>query len=131
MNQLKNRVQLIGHLGKDPQVRQLEQDKKVAQFSLATSESYKNAQGEQVTDTQWHQVVCWGRLAELAEQYLQKGKQIALEGKLSYRSYEDKQGVKRFVTEVVASELLMLGKKEDSDQQPKDSSKPLEDDLPF
>ncbi len=131
MNQLKNRVQLIGHLGKDPQVRQLEQDKKVAQFSLATSESYKNAQGEQVTDTQWHQVVCWGRLADLAEQYLQKGKQIALEGKLSYRSYEDKQGVKRFVTEVVASELLMLGKKEDSDQQPKDSSKPLEDDLPF
>ncbi len=111
MNQLKNRVQLIGHLGKDPEVRHLG-DKTVAQFSLATSERYKNAQGEKVTDTQWHQVVCWSKLAQIAEEYLQKGQQVAVEGKLTYRTYEDKQGVKRYVTEVVASDILMLDKKE-------------------
>lgn len=129
MNQLKNRVQLIGHLGKDPEVRHLEGDKVVAQFSVATSESYKNSQGERITETQWHQVVAWGKLAEIAQQYLQKGKQVAIEGKLTYRSYEDKQAVKRYITEVVASDILMLSKKEE--QQPVDQKTTLDDELPF
>lgn len=132
MNQLKNRVQLIGHLGKTPEVRHLEADKVVAVFSLATSESYKNSKGEKVTETQWHQVVCWGKLAQIAEQYLQKGMQVAIEGKLTYRSYEDKQGVKRYITEVVASDVMMLGKREEAEKQPAAvNAGDADDELPF
>ncbi|MGB3852106.1 MAG: single-stranded DNA-binding protein, partial [Tunicatimonas sp.] len=83
----------------------------LARFSLATTETYKNKAGERVDDTQWHNVVLWGNLAELAGQYLQKGKEVALEGKLKHRTYDDQQGNKRYVTEVVANEFLMLGKK--------------------
>lgn len=129
MNQLKNRVQLIGHLGKTPEVRHLAADRVVAVFSLATSETYKNNKGEKVTDTQWHQIVCWGKLAEIAEQYLQKGMQVAIEGRLIYRSYEDKQGVKRYITEVIASDLMMLSKKEEAEKAP--AAVESEDELPF
>ena len=111
MNALKNRVQLIGHLGQDPEVKQTN-GSTLARFSLATTERYKNKQGERVEDTQWHNIVIWGNLAEIAEKYLQKGKEIALEGRLSHRSYEDKDGNKRYITEVVANEFLMLGKKD-------------------
>ncbi len=128
MNQLRNRVQLIGHLGKDPEVRQFEGGNVKAQFSLATSETYKNNKGEKVTDTQWHQVICWGKLAETVSQWLDKGKQVAIEGKLTYRSYEDKQGVKRYITEVVASDILMLGAKE---EKPATAKAAVADDLPF
>tara|TARA_R110002049_G_scaffold304060_4_gene498959 strand:+ start:8302 stop:8637 length:336 start_codon:yes stop_codon:yes gene_type:complete len=110
MNALRNKVQLIGNLGNDPEIINLDGGKKLAKFSIATNESYKNAAGEKVTDTQWHNVVAWGKTAEIVENYLTKGKEIALEGKLVNRSYETKEGEKRYITEINCSELLMLGK---------------------
>lgn len=111
MYALKNKVQLIGHLGKQPDVRSTENGKKLARFSMATSEVYRNAKGERVSETQWHSLVAWGRVAELAEKYLSKGSEVAIEGKLIHRVYEDKQGVKKYITEVQVNELLMLGSK--------------------
>jgi single-strand DNA-binding protein len=111
MNTLRNKVQLIGNLGNNPEIITLDSGKKLAKFSIATNESYKNAQGEKVVDTQWHNVVAWNKTAEIVEQYLEKGKEIAIEGKLTTRSYDDKEGNKRYVTEVVCNELLMLGSK--------------------
>ncbi len=111
MNTLRNKVQLIGNLGNDPEIITLESGKKLAKFSLATNESYKNAKGERVTDTQWHNVVAWGKTAEIIESFVTKGKEVAIEGKLSNRSWEDKDGNKRYTTEVVCIELLMLGNK--------------------
>ncbi|SHG72922.1 single-stranded DNA-binding protein [Flagellimonas flava] len=110
MNSLRNKVQLIGNLGNDPEVVILESGSKLAKFSVATNETYKNAEGEKVTDTQWHNVVAWGKTAEIAENYLVKGKEVAIEGKLVNRSYETKEGEKRYVTEIKCNELLMLGK---------------------
>lgn len=110
MNSLKNKVQLIGHLGNDPEIITLENGSKLAKFSIATNESYKNAEGEKVTDTQWHNIVAWGKMAEIAENYLAKGKEIMVEGKLMSRSYETKEGEKRYITEIKCNELLMLGK---------------------
>jgi single-strand DNA-binding protein len=111
MNAMRNKVQLIGHLGQAPEIRTLEEGKKMASLNVATSESFKNAKGEKVTETQWHNVVCWGKLAEIAEKYLVKGIEVAIEGKLINRNYTDKQGVKRYVTEIQANELLILTKK--------------------
>ncbi len=110
MNTLRNKVQLIGNLGKDPEIVNLESGKVLAKFSIATNESYKNAEGEKVTDTQWHNIVAWGKTAQIVEKYVTKGKEVAIEGKLTTRSWEDKDGMKRYITEVVCSELLMLGK---------------------
>ncbi|WP_339757577.1 single-stranded DNA-binding protein [uncultured Winogradskyella sp.] len=110
MNTLRNKVQLIGNLGKDPEIINLESGKSLAKFAIATNESYKNAQGEKVTDTQWHNIVAWGKTAQIVEKYVSKGKEVAIEGKLTTRSWEDKDGIKRYITEVVCSELLMLGK---------------------
>lgn len=110
MNALKNKVQLIGNLGQDPEIVTMENGNKRAKFSIATSDSYKNAQGQKVEDTQWHTIVAWGKTAEIVENYLTKGKQVAVEGKLTHRSYETKEGEKRYVTEVRCNELLMLGK---------------------
>jgi len=110
MNTLRNKVQLIGNLGNDPEIINLESGKMLAKFSIATNESYKNAKGEKITDTQWHNIVAWGKTAEIVEKYVTKGKEIAIEGKLTSRSYETKEGEKRYVTEVVCNELLMLGK---------------------
>ena len=111
MNALKNRVQLIGRLGQAPEVKHLTNGSTLARFSVATTERYKNKQGEWVDDTQWHNVVVWGNLAAIAEKYLQKGKEVALEGKLTHRNYEDKDGNQCYVTEIVANDFLMLGKK--------------------
>ncbi|RLD28446.1 MAG: single-stranded DNA-binding protein [Bacteroidetes bacterium] len=111
MNTLRNKVQLIGNLGNDPEIINLESGKTLAKFSIATNESYKNASGEKVTDTQWHNVIAWGKTAEIIEKYVTKGKEVAIEGKLTSRSYETKEGEKRYVTEVVCNELLMLGNK--------------------
>ena len=111
MYALKNKVQLIGNLGGKPEVKNMESGKKLATFSLATSESYRNANGEKVTETQWHRIVAWGKIAEIAEKYLDKGKEIAVEGKLVNRSYTDKEGIKKYITEIQISELLMLGAK--------------------
>ncbi|MTE26155.1 single-stranded DNA-binding protein [Winogradskyella ouciana] len=110
MNTLRNKVQLIGNLGKDPEIINLESGKTLAKFSIATNESYKNSQGEKVTDTQWHNIVAWGKTAQIVEKFVTKGKEVAIEGKLTTRSWEDKDGMKRYMTEVVCSELLMLGK---------------------
>lgn len=109
MSTLKNKVQLIGNVGQEPTITNLESGKKVARLSLATNENYKNSNGEKQTDTQWHTVVAWGKTAEIIEKYVTKGKEIAIEGKLTSRSYEDKDNVKRYVTEVVISEILLLG----------------------
>ena len=111
MNTLRNKVQLIGNLGNDPEIVNLESGKTLAKFSIATNESYKNANGEKVTDTQWHNIVAWGKTAQIVEKYVGKGKEVAIEGKLTSRSWEDKDGIKRYVTEIVCSELLMLGNK--------------------
>jgi single-strand DNA-binding protein len=110
MNSLRNKVQLIGNLGNDPEIINLESGKTLAKFSIATNESYKNAEGEKVTDTQWHNVVAWGKTAEIVEKYITKGKEIAVEGKLTTRAWDDKEGNKRFTTEIVCNEILMLGK---------------------
>lgn len=110
MNAIRNKVQLIGNLGKDPEIVTLENGGKLAKFSLATNETYKNNKGERITETQWHNVVAWGKLAEIVENYLSKGKEVALEGKLTHRSYETQEGEKRYVTEVRCNELMMLGK---------------------
>ncbi len=110
MNTLRNKVQLIGNLGNDPEIINLESGKMLAKFSIATNESYKNSKGEKITDTQWHNVVAWGKTAEIVEKYVTKGKEIAIEGKLTNRSWDDKDGNKRYTTEIVCSELLMFGK---------------------
>lgn len=111
MNNLRNNLRLIGNLGSTPEVKELNNQNKLAKFSLATNESYKNDEGEKVTETQWHNIVVWGKQAEFAGKYLDKGQEIALEGKISSRSYTDKEGNKRYITEIVAHEILMLGRK--------------------
>ena len=111
MNTLRNKVQLIGHLGNNPEIITLDSGKKLAKFSIATNESYKNAQGEKVKNTEWHNIIAWNKTADIIEKYLEKGSEIAIEGKLTSRTYDDKDGNKRYITEVVCNELLMLGGK--------------------
>ncbi len=111
MNTLKNKVQLIGNLGQEPEIINLESGKKLAKFSIATNDYYYNKQGDKITDTQWHNIVAWGKTADIIEKYVNKGQEIAIEGKLTSRSYEDNEGQKRYITEVVCNELLMLGNK--------------------
>lgn len=113
MNNLRNSVRLIGNLGMNPEVKEIGKDKKVAKFSLATKEVYKNEDGEKVSETQWHNLIAWGNQAKLAEKYLKKGNEIAIEGKLTSRNYTDKEGVKRYVTEIIVNEILMIGGKKD------------------
>ncbi len=109
MNKLRNRVQLIGHLGMNPEVKTLESGTKLAKFSLATNDSYVNAKGEKVEETDWHNIIAWNKTADLVESYLEKGKEVALEGKLTTRSWDDENGNKKYITEVVCSEILFLG----------------------
>ena len=111
MNNLKNKVQLIGNLGMNPEIKNLDSGKKLAKFSIATNESYRNAKGDKIEDTQWHNLIAWGKTAEIIEQYVKKGNEIAIEGKLINRNYDDKDGNKRYVTEVLVNEILMLGGK--------------------
>jgi single-strand DNA-binding protein len=110
MNSMKNKVTLIGNLGNTPEIKSLENNKKLARVSIATNEVYKNQKGERVTDTTWHNVIMWTPLADIAEKLLKKGSEVAIEGKLINRSYTDKDGVKRYITEIQASELVVLGK---------------------
>lgn len=110
MNALRNKVQLIGHVGQDPEIKNLDGGKKVVNFTIATNDSYKNDKGEKVEQTEWHKVVAWGKTAEIIEKYVTKGKEVAIEGKLTHRSYDDKNGEKRYITEVVANDVLLLGK---------------------
>jgi single-strand DNA-binding protein len=114
MNSLKNRVQLIGHLGNTPELKSFENGVKLAKFSIATNERFKNAKGEYETETQWHQVVAWGGAAERVSKALQKGNEVALEGKLITRNYQDKDGQTRYITEVVLGDFVRLTKKEET-----------------
>jgi single-strand DNA-binding protein len=110
MNTLRNSVRLVGNLGIDPEMRTFDNNRKLARLSLAISESYKNDKGEKVTDTQWHNLVFWNAQANLAEEYLKKGDQVAIEGRLSSRSYTDKEGIKRYMTEIVVNDFLKMNK---------------------
>ena len=109
MYALRNKVQLIGHIGNNPEIRTAEGGKKWTRLSIATNETYRNAQGVKVTDTQWHNLVAFGKVSEIIEKYLVKGSEVAVEGKLVNRSYVDKEGTKKYVTEVHVSEVLLLG----------------------
>src|SRR5689334_4472544 len=109
MNKLNNNVRLMGNLGFDPEVREIAKGRKVARISVATNEVYVNAEGERVSDTQWHTVVAWGRMAEQVQRFLQKGSPIALEGRLVHRSYQSKDGIKRYITEIVLNDFKLIG----------------------
>gem|GEM_PF-300017 len=108
MASINNKVNLIGNLGKDPEIKEFDSGKKMAKFPLATSENYKNEKGEKHTETTWHNIVLWNGLASVAEKYLTKGRQVAVEGRIVYREYE-KDGDKKWITEVIVSQMQMLG----------------------
>ena len=110
MSSLRNSVQLIGHLGKDPEVKQLESGRFVGKVSIATNDIYKNAKGEKVIETQWHNLVVWGKNAENMQKILHKGDEVAIQGKLTHRSYEDKEGITKYVTEIVVNEFVKLSR---------------------
>ncbi|MCE5346616.1 MAG: single-stranded DNA-binding protein [Bacteroidales bacterium] len=122
MNSLKNRVTLIGNLGQDPETKTIETGKKVTHFTLATDDGYKNADGQKVNETTWHNIVAWNGLADIAGKFLKKGQQVAVEGRIVYRSYEDKKGATKYITEIVLNDLVLLrsGKSQGKDGQDKD-----------
>jgi single-strand DNA-binding protein len=143
-----NKAILVGNVGKDPEIRHLEGGTSVARFTLATSETYKNKSGEMITNTEWHNIVAWRQLAELAEKYIRKGRQLYVEGKITNRQFDDKDGNKRYITEIVADNIRLLGRKEDEGgrengqaKYPADQGSPIaaddfvqpaeSDDLPF
>lgn len=134
-----NRVILVGNLGKDPEVRVIDGGTKVASFSLATSEAYKNKNGERVEQTEWHNIVAWRGLAEIAEKYLRKGSTVYIEGKLRTRAWEDKEKVKHYTTEIIVDNMKMIGGKRDSNNTDTSggttTTEPIapvqDDDLPF
>lgn len=134
-----NKVILLGNVCQNPEIRTIGNDKKVANFSIATNESYKNKQGERVNNTEFHNIVMWSPLAEIAEKYLFKGNQVYVEGKLTTRPWDDKEGNKRYTTEVVAREMTLLGGKREEGYTPSvaapqgNQSEAVEDDdgLPF
>ncbi|WP_298535897.1 single-stranded DNA-binding protein [uncultured Algibacter sp.] len=109
MSTLRNKVQLIGNVGVEPTITELENGKKVARIAMATNEHYKNSKGEKQTDTNWHNLVAWGKVADIIEKFATKGKEVVIEGKLTSRSYEDKEGIIRYVTEIQVKEVLFLG----------------------
>jgi len=111
MRSLKNSVHLIGHIGNTPEINTLENGNKVANLSLATNDTYKNKEGEKITQTEWHTLVAWNGVAEIIEKFAPKGKEIAIEGKLTTRSWDDKEGNKRYTTEIVVNEIMLLGGK--------------------
>ena len=119
MNSLKNRVTLIGNLGQDPETKTTESGKKVTHFTMATNDGYKNADGQKISETTWHNIVAWNGLADIADRYLKKGKEVAVEGRIVYRSYEDKKGATKNITEIVLNDLLLLrsGKDQAKDEE--------------
>ncbi|MBN2805067.1 MAG: single-stranded DNA-binding protein [Prolixibacteraceae bacterium] len=141
-----NKVILVGNVGKDAEVRHIDNGVAVATFSLATSETYTAKNGEKVTNTEWHNIVAWRGLAEFAGKYIQKGRQLFIEGQIRTRSYDDKDGVKKYITEIVANSIQLLGRKENGSNTGEEYQKPEEkmsvednnfsagdvaDDLPF
>ncbi len=111
MNALRNSVRLIGNLGDDPKVRKLDSGRTVANFSIATNEIYRDKNGEKQSETTWHRLVAWGKQAEVVEKYVKKGSEIAIEGKITNRSWDDKNGDKQYITEVLIREILLLDNK--------------------
>jgi len=128
-----NKAILVGNLGKDPEVKYLDNGVAVANFSLATTESYKNKQGERVNQTEWHNIVLWRGLAEVAEKYLKKGSNVYIEGRIKTRKWEDKEGVTKYTTEILGDNMTMLGGKPMSESKSEGVSEPQDpkDDLPF
>jgi len=122
-----NKAILIGNVGKDPEVQHLEGGTTVAKFTLATSESYKNKSGETVTNTEWHNIVVWRQLAELVEKWVVKGKELYIEGKITNRSYDDKDGNKRFISEIVADSIRFIGKKDGQNSNEKGLNRGISD----
>lgn len=116
MNSLRNRVQLIGNLGQDPEIRKTEKGKSVAKFTLATTESFRNGDGQKVEETTWHNIVAWNGLADIAGKYLKKGREVAVEGRITHRNYEDKEGVQKYFTEIVLSDILLLRSQKDKSE---------------
>ncbi len=108
MNSLRNKVMLVGNLGQDPEIRTLETGNKVVNFTLATKDNYKNSEGQKINETTWHNIVAWNGLAEIASRYLKKGNEVFVEGRIVYRTYEDKKGTTRYVTDIVLNDLLLL-----------------------
>ncbi|KAF2507443.1 single-stranded DNA-binding protein [Flavobacterium foetidum] len=108
MNAMKNRVQLIGNVGNDPEIKTLESGKKLAHLTIATHDVYKNEKGDKVEQTEWHRVTAWGKTAEIIEKFVTKGKEVVIDGKLTHRTYDDKNGEKKYITEVVVNEILLL-----------------------
>lgn len=117
MNTLKNKIQLLGHLGGQPEVRTTQSGQKMARMRVATNEAYRNAAGEKVTDTQWHTCIAWGKTADIAEQFLHKGSEVMLEGRLQYREYVDKDGNQRTAAEITIANLLLMDKKAQTEPQ--------------
>jgi len=119
MNALRNRVQLIGNLGQDPEIKTLDSGKKVAKFTLATNDAYKNSDGQKIEETMWHNIVAWNGLADRASNYLKKGNEVVVNGRLVYRTYDDKNGVTKYITEIVLNEILLLrsSKKDDPKEE--------------
>ena len=111
MNNLKNKVQLIGNLGMDPEIKTVNGKSKLAKFRLATNETYKNDKGEKVEETQWHNLIAWGKTAEFVEKYLVKGIEVVVEGKLINHNYTDKNDIKRYVTEIQVSDMIIVSRK--------------------
>ncbi len=116
MNSLKNRVTLIGNLGQDPEVKTTESGKKVTHFTLATKDGYKNADGQKISETTWHNITAWNGLAETAGKFLKKGREVVVEGRIAYRNYDDKNGVTKYVTEIILSDLVLLRSGKDPDK---------------
>lgn len=112
MNSLRNKVQLIGNLGQTPEIISFENGSKLAKLVLATNETYKNSKGEKITDTQWHNLIAWGKTADIIEQYLKKGQEVAVEGKLIHETYDSKDGSKRYATKIQINEVIMMGGKQ-------------------
>lgn len=108
MSTLRNRVLLIGNLGQDPEIKTLDGGKKVANFTIATNDAFKNNEGQKVEETTWHNIVAWNGLAELASRFLKKGREVAVDGRIVYKSYEDKKGVTKYITEIVLNEIVLL-----------------------
>ncbi len=137
-----NKVILVGHLGRDPELRYTQNGQAVANFSLATSESYAKRDGEREERTEWHRIVAWGRLAEICAEYLSKGRQVYIEGRIQTREWEDREGEKRRTTEIVAREMQMLGRRGETSQTDEEpgsaagsvgdsNTPPPDDDIPF
>jgi single-strand DNA-binding protein len=116
MNNLRNSVRLIGNLGQDPETKTLENGKKVVHFTLATKDDFKNSDGQKVSETTWHNIVAWNGLADVAGRFLKKGREVAVEGRLVYRNYEDKKGVTRYITEIVLNDMALLRSSKDKDK---------------